>query len=146
TMDFKSLSELKLSDESLSLTNRGGSFFGLGPSRVTFRRTFLVDRAKKENAPAHGDDSDERFGTELAQTMFGDHTYVFSVAVPGSVERASTIRAGQTTIRPEVSGDYWSHTVTWRMPLYAMLQAKVLRFEVDFSAYGAFADAQSLPE
>ena len=145
TMDFKSFSDLKLSDESLSLTNHGGTLFGIGPSRVTFRRTFLVDRAKKENAPARTTE-DDRFGTELAQTMFGGHTYVFSVSVPGSIERASSMRVGNTIIRPDITGDYWSHTVTWRMPLYTMLQAKVLRFEVDFSAYGSFSDAQSLPE
>src|SRR6185312_6113474 len=51
TIEFKSLSQLHLSNESLSLTNRGASWFGLGPSHVTFRRTFLVDRARRENTP-----------------------------------------------------------------------------------------------
>jgi len=49
-------------------------------------------------------------------------------------------------MRPDDTGDYWSHTVIWRMPLYTMLQAKLLLFEVDPSAYGFFPDAQSLPE
>lgn len=145
TMDFKSLSDLHLSNESLSLTNHGASWLGLGPSHVTFRRTFLVDRARKQNTKA-GDDEDERFGTELAQTMFGDHTYVFSVTVPGSVDRANTLHIGRTTIKPRMAAHGLATTVAWRMPLYAMLQAKMLDFDVDFSAYGWFGDAQSVPE
>jgi hypothetical protein len=144
TIDFKSLSELHLSDEALSLTNHGASFFGLGPSHLTFRRTFLVDRAKRENSRRN---DDEGMGTALAQSIFGDHSYVFSVTVPGSIERIAPVRIGRTTIRPTVTGDaYNGHTVTWRMPLYAMLQSKMLIFEVDFSAYGWFPDAQSVPE
>lgn len=139
-LEFKSLSDLRLSDELITLTNHGASWFGLGPSHVSFRRTFLVDRARRENAPksAEGD----RFGRELAQTMFGDHSYVFSVTVPGSVDQASTVKIGGAVFRPEVAG----HTVTWRMPLYTLLQAKLLNFQIDFSAYGSFPDAQSLPE
>jgi hypothetical protein len=143
-IDFKSLSNLRLSDESLSLTNHGASWFGLGPSHVTFRRTFLVDRARRENAPRQS--SDDRFGAELVQTMFGDHVYAFSVSVPGSVERANDLHVGHSTIKPQIRSDGLSaHTVTWRMPLSALLQAKLLTFQVDFSAYGAFPDAQSLP-
>jgi hypothetical protein len=145
TMDFKSLADLHLSNESLSLTNHGASWLGLGPSHVTFRRTFLVDRARKENTRA-GDSEDQRFGTELAQTMFGDHTYVFSVTVPGSVDHANALHIGRTTINPQIAGHGVTAIVTWRMPLYAMLQAKMLSFQVDFSAYGSFADAQSVPE
>jgi len=80
-LEFRSLSDLRLSDELVSLTNHGASWFGLGPSHVTLRRTFLVDRARRENAPKSAEA--ERFGGELLQTMFGDHTYVFSVTVPG---------------------------------------------------------------
>lgn len=142
-IDFKSLSQLRLSDESLSLANHGASWFGLGPSHLTFSRTFLVDRARRENAPKSADA--EKFGGELLQTMFGDHTYVFSVTVPGSVDKAAPVQIGRTTIRPQVSGQGLSHTVTWRMPLTTLLGAKLVRFQVDFSAYGSFPDAQSLP-
>jgi hypothetical protein len=144
TMDFKSLADLHLSDESLSLTNHGASWLGLGPSHVTFRRRFLVDRARKQTTGGK-DSDDERFGTELAQTMFGDHTYVFSVTVPGSVDRAGALHVGRTTIKPQIANHGLDSTVTWRMPLYTMLQAKMLSFEVDFSAYGRFPDAQSVP-
>lgn len=143
TIAFKSLSQLRLSDESLSLINHGASWFGLGPSRVTFARTFLVDRARRENAPKSAEA--EKFGGELLQTMFGDHTYVFSVSVPGSVDSASPVRIGAAVFRPQISGQGLSHTVTWRMPLYTLLQAKLVRFQVDFSAYGSFPDAQSVP-
>lgn len=144
TIDFKSISDLKLSDESLSLANQGASWFGLGPSRVTFRRTVLVDRARRENAPRQA--PDDKFGTQLAQTMFGDHVYIFSVTVPGSVEHANALRIGHTTVQPHIVADgVTAHTVTWRMPLYTMLQAKLLTFQIDFSAYGSFPNAQSLP-
>src|SRR5256885_10362166 len=86
TLEFKSLSDLRLSDELLSLTNRGASWFGLGPSHVTFRRTLLVDRARRENVPKSSEE--DRFGNELAQTMFGNHVYVFSASVPGSIDHA----------------------------------------------------------
>jgi hypothetical protein len=142
-LEFKSLSDLRLSDELLSLTNRGASWFGLGPSHVTVRRTFLVDRARRENAPKNTEA--ERFGGELLQTMFGDHTYVFSFTVPGSIESALPIKIGRTVIRPVIGKQDLSDTVTWRMPLYTLLQAKVVSFQVDFSAYGSFHDAQSLP-
>jgi hypothetical protein len=143
-IDFKSLSDLRLSDESVSLTNHGASWFGLGPSHITLRRTFLVDRARRQNTPKSADE--EKFGGELAQTMFGDHTYVFSVSVPGSIERAAPVRIGRTTITPRVTASGLGHTIIWRMPLYTLLQAKLVSFQVDFSAYGSFPDAQSLPE
>ena len=76
--------------------------------------------------------------------MFGDHTYVFSVTVPGSVESASPVKIGHTIIRPQIGKQDLSATVTWRMPLYTLLQAKVVSFQVDFSAYGSFRDTQSV--
>jgi hypothetical protein len=143
-IDFKSLSDLRLSDESVSLTNHRASWFGLGPSHITFRRTLLVDRARRENVPKSADE--DRFGNELAQTMFGNHVYVFSVTVPGSVDRATPIRIGHSVFNPQIGGGTLDRTVTWRIPLYTLLQAKLLTFEIDFSAYGSFSDAQSLPE
>lgn len=143
TIEFGSFSDLRLSDESLSLTNHGASWLGLGPSHLTFARTFLVDRARRENAPKRAEA--ERLGSDLLQTMFGNHAYVFSVTVPGSVNSASAVRIGSAVFKPQISGRGLRHTVTWRMPLYTLLQAKLLRFQVDFSAYGFFRDAQSLP-
>jgi hypothetical protein len=143
TIDFNSLSDLRLSDESLSLTNHGASWFGLGPSHVTFRRTLLVDRARRENVPKSSEE--DRFGNELAQTMFGNHVYVFSASVPGSIDHASPIRIGGRVFNPQMGGGALSRTVTWRIPLYTLLQAKLLTFEINFSAYGWFPEAQSLP-
>ena len=142
-LDFKSLSDLRLSDELLSISNHGTSWLGLGPSRLTFRRTFLVDRARRENTPKSADA--ERFGGELLQTMLGEHTYIFSITLPGSVDRAAPVRIGRTVIKPQVTGAGFGHTITWRMPLYTLLQAKLVTFAVDFSAYGSFPDAQSQP-
>ena len=46
--------------------------------------------------------------------------------------------------KPEVTGDFYSgHTITWRMPLYMMISAHALTYEVEYSAYGFMANAQT---
>jgi len=141
---FKSLSNLAFSDQGMSLTVRGSSLFGLGPSEMTFRRSFAVDRARAEH---EDQDQSSGMGRQIAQSVLGDHTYAFSVTLPGSIERIAPVVIGHTTIRPDVTGDFYhGHTITWRMPLYMMAMAHALTFEVDFSAYGWFADAATRRE
>jgi hypothetical protein len=145
-IDFKTLSDLRLSDEVMSLHVLEHSFFGLGPTHVRFRRTFLVGNARKANADRMGEGDDEA-STQILAGMFGDHTYTFSVTVPGSILRIAPVRLGGKRIEPQVSGDFYhGHTITWTMPLYRMLSETLLTFEVDFSAYGSFSDVQSAPE
>jgi len=140
-VDFKSLSNLAFSDQGMSLTLRGSSFLGLGPSEMTFRRSFAVDRARAEHEDL---DQSSGMGRQIAQSLLGDHTYVFSVTLPGSIERIAPVVIGGVTIRPEVTGDFYhGHTITWRMPLYMMAVAHALSFEVDFSAYGWFSNAST---
>ena len=136
---FKSLSNLAFYDQGMRLIVRGHSFFGLGPSELTFRRSFAVDRARAEHEHQQ---QPSGMGAEIAQSVLGDHTYVFSVTLPGSIERIAPVVVGGTTILPEVTGDFYhGHTITWRMPLYMMAMAHALAFEVDFSAHGWFSDA-----
>ena len=145
TVTFKNLSDLRLSNEVMSLTVLGHSYFGLGPAHVRFRRTLLVDNARRANADRMGDSSD--MGRQVLASMFGDHSYSFSVTVPGSILRVAPVKLGATVIAPSVTGDFYhGHTVTWTMPLDRMLGRKMLSFEVDFSAYGSFSDAQSTPD
>lgn len=146
TVKFKSLADLKLDNELMSLHVLGHSFFGLGPTHVRFRRTLLVDNARRANADRMGDSSD--MGNQMLASMFGDHTYSFSVTVPGSILRVAPLKlADGTLVTPTVTGDFYhGHTVTWTMPLDRMLGRKMLTFEVDFSAYGSFSDVQSTPE
>jgi hypothetical protein len=140
-VQFQSLSGLALSNEAMSLTVTGHDFFGLGPAHVAFRSTFRVDQAKK-SAPETADGS--AMGRQIAQSILGDHTYSFSVTVPGSVEHMAPVVIGNDTIQPTVTGDFYhGHTVTWRMPLYDLIDARALNFEVDFSAYGLFSDART---
>jgi len=144
-IDFKTLSDLKLSDEVMSLRVLGHSFFGLGPTHVRFRRTFLVGNARKANADRMGEG--DAAGAQILAGMFGDHTYTFSVTVPGSILRIAPLKLGGKVIAPKVAGDFYhGHTITWIMPLYRMLSEKLLTFEVDFSAYGSFVDVHSTPE
>jgi len=145
TVTFKSLSDLRLSNEVMSLTVLGHSYFGLGPAHVRFRRTLLVDNARRANADRMGEGED--MGRQVLASMFGDHSYSFSVTVPGSILRIAPVKLGATVIAPSVTGDFYhGHTVTWTMPLDRMLAHKMLSFEVDFSAYGSFADVHSTPE
>lgn len=142
TVDFKSLSDLKLGDEGLSIQTHGADFFGLGSTHATFRYTFSVDHARREREGDQGDNSD--MGRQILSSMFGGHTYVFSVTLPGSIENIAPVKIGDEEIKPEVTGDFYhGHTITWRMPLATLFAAKNLSFDVDYSAYGSFKDAHS---
>jgi hypothetical protein len=140
TVDFQSLSELAFSDETMRLHVTGRDFFGLGPSHVAFVTNVLIDRARHDNPRAAAANGVSR---GVAQSFLGDHAYSFSVTVPGSVERAVPVRIGDESFQPVVSGDYFTHTVTWRIPLSALLGTPTLGFEVDFWAYGFFNDTKS---
>lgn len=145
TIAFKSLSDLRLGDDLMSLRVKGRDFLGLGPAHAVFRRTVLVANVRAEQAREHA--MGNNLGHEILQTIFGDHQYVFRVTVPGSVEKAVPVRVGGHTITPHVAGDFYNgHTVTWRMNLADMLVAKRLTFEVDFAALGTFSDTQSVLE
>ncbi len=138
---FNSLSDLALSNQAMSLTVTGHDFFGLGPAHVAFRSVFLVDRAKKA---APGAAAGTAMGRQIAQSILGDHYYTFSVTVPGSIERIAPVAVGPDIVQPNVTGDFYhGHTVTWRLPLYALADARALNFEVDFTAYGLFRDART---
>lgn len=144
-VQFKSLADLKLSDEVMSLHVVERPFFGLGPAHMRFRRTFLIGNAKKQQS--HDAGRDDEMGRQVLQSMFGGHTYVFSVTLPGDVIKAEPIRFGDTVIDPVIGGDAWNgHTVTWSMPLYLALSRQMLVFQADFSAYGTFTDVESKPK
>jgi len=52
TVDFKSLSDLAFSDETMNLKVTGRDFFGLGPSHVAFLTNVMIDKAKHDNERA----------------------------------------------------------------------------------------------
>src|ERR1700733_2719565 len=144
TVQFKSLGDPKHGDESMSIDTHGADFMGLGSTHATFRYVFSIDRARREHAQQMGNDSD--MAKQILQGMFGGHTYVFSVTLPGSIESIAPIRIGDEEIKPDVTGDFWNgHTITWRMPLATLFSAKSLTFQVDYSAYGSFTSAHSQP-
>jgi hypothetical protein len=139
--DFGKLSDLAFDDEAMSLQVTGRALFGLGPSHVRFRRVFLVDRARKERDRDH--DSGE-MGREVLETFMGGHQYCFAVTVPGSIDAIAPVTVDGVVMKPTVTGDFiHGHTVTWRLPLATALSAKRLTFQVDFSAYGMFADTET---
>lgn len=137
TVDFKSLSDVALGNEQMSLAVTGHDFLGLGPAHATFRSTLFVDRAKNSQGQANT----KGMGEQIARSILGNHFYVFSVTVPGSIEQAHPIVIGTEVYQPAISGDYLHHTVTWRLPLYALVSTHSLQFQVDFSAYVFFDGA-----
>jgi hypothetical protein len=140
TVDFKQLSDLALSNETIAVAVRGHELFGLGTTHAVFRRVFSVDDAKRQNM--HDDDSGA--GKAVIASLFGDHTYVFAVRLPGSIDWIAPVWVGDAQVKPEVSGDDVSgHTITWRMPLTDLIETRALHFSVGFSAYGALKDSQS---
>ena len=137
---FAKLSDLSLADEDVTLSLRGGDLFGLLPKRATFRRVVNSADVRSKKSPEDKDD------TAALAAVFGDHTYSFSLTLPGSIDRVAPLKVGGVTIQPEVTGDFFRHTVTWRMPLYMMFAEDSVVFAVDFSAYGTFTDSRSRPK
>lgn len=137
---FHDLSDLKLSDETISLHVKGSKLLGLGGTEVNFHRTFHIDRARRH----HQDDGDDdHIGQEILTSMFGDHSYSFSVWLPGTIDRIAPVTVGGQVVKPQVADSGDGHTITWRMKLTDMFLADQLDFDVDFSAHGTFHDTQS---
>jgi hypothetical protein len=138
--DFKQLSDLNLSNESMAIKVRGHDLFGLGQTHAIFRRIFLIDNARR----ARQRDDNGNAGAAVVASIFGDHVYVFSVHLPGSIDWIAPVWAGDVEVKPEVSGDdSHGYTITWRMPLASMIETKAMRFSVGFSAYGALSDSET---
>lgn len=141
TVDFNALSDLAFSDETMGLNVTSRDFFGLGPSHVAYTARLMIGKAKSEN-PRTAAAND--IGEGVAKAVLGDHTYTFSVTVPGDVERALPITLGDTTYQPTIVGDFYNgRAVTWRLPLYALVGAQTIDFEVDFWAWGFFSNTKS---
>ena len=140
SVDFKQLSDLDLSNETIAIKVRGHDLFGLGQTHAIFRRTFLVHNEVERRQ--HGK-SDDQAGAAIIASIFGDHTYVFRVHLPGSIDWIAPVLAGGVPVRPEVTEDSSGHTITWRMPLTSMIETHDMRFSVGFSTYGALADSQT---
>ncbi len=136
---FASIADLGLADEDFSLAVHGSNLFGLAPKSATFRRVVRSADVRSEKSPEDKEDS-----AALA-AVFGNHTYSFSISLPGSIDHIEPVKLNGVTIKPEITGDFFRHTITWRMPLYMMFAEDKVVFAVDFSAYGTFTDSQSQP-
>jgi hypothetical protein len=143
SVDFKQLSDISLSNDSIAIKVRGHDLFGLGQTHAVFRRIFLVDHERR----ARQHDGDDNGGQAVLASIFGDHTYVFSVHLPGAIDWIAPVWAGDTQVKPDISGnDTAGYTITWRMPLVDMIQSKALHFSVGFSSYGALTDSETRRE
>ena len=138
---FHDLSDLRLDDEVISLHVTGKKLLGLGGTEVNFHRSLNVGNARKHHLD---DDDDSGLGKDILTSMFGDHTYTFSVWLPGSIDHINPVVVGDHEVKPTVTQDGDGHTITWRMKLTDMFLADQLDFDVDFTAHGDFHDAQSV--
>jgi hypothetical protein len=139
SVDFTSLSDLKLDDEQVSLKVLSPGFLGITPSHVRFRYVARIGNVRKAQSGG-----EEGVAKAVMSGMFGDRQYRFTATLPGSVERIAPVKIGGVEIKPQVSGDFYhGHTIAWHMPLGRMLTADRIVFEADFSAIGAFRDVTS---
>ncbi len=139
TSDFRSLSDLSLSSETIGVHITGHDLFGLGATHAIFRRSFHIGDAEKR--AGHG--QDDATARNVIASIFGNHFYQFSVTLPGSIDWIAPMRIGDAQIKPTVSAD--GHTITWRMPLEELFETQALNYSVGFSTWGALKDAQSQP-
>jgi hypothetical protein len=133
---FHDLSDLKLGDETLGLHVKGKS--ADGESEVNFHRVFQINHARHDH-------EDDGIGRDVLQTMFGGHTYKFSVWLPGRIEHIAPVRIGSRVVHPTVWSDATGHTLTWTMDLSDAFLADTVDFDVDFAAKGDFHDVRSRP-
>ena len=137
---FHDLSDLRLDDEVISLHVKGQKLLGLAGTQVNFHRSLNVGNARKH----HMDDDDNGLGKDILTSMFGDHSYTFSVWLPGSIDHINPVVVGDHEVKPTVTQDGDGHTITWRMKLTDMFMADELDFDVDFTAHGNFHDTRSV--
>jgi hypothetical protein len=137
---FHDLSDLHLSDETIGLRVKGKKLLGLGGVEVNFHRSFHVNDARRDR-----DEDDEHLGRDVLHSMFGDHTYTFTLWLPGSIERIAPLRVHGRLVHPTVWSDKYGHTIVWKMGLTDMFLADRLDFDVDFVAHGDFRDAETKP-
>src|ERR1700742_1290575 len=87
---FRDLSDLKFGDEKTSMHVLGKNDSG---TQVNFHRTFQIDHARKDR-----DEDDEGFGRDVLHSIFGDHTYTFTVWLPGTVQRIAPLRVNDQIV------------------------------------------------
>jgi hypothetical protein len=138
---FHNLSDLRLDDEVISLHVKGQKLLGLAGTEVNFHRSLNVGSARKHHMD---DDDDSGLGKDILTSMFGDHTYTFSVWLPGSIDHINPVVVGDHEVKPTITQDGDGHTITWRMKLTDMFLADQLDFDVDFTSHGDFHDSQSV--
>ncbi|HEY1633071.1 MAG TPA: hypothetical protein VGF56_17280 [Rhizomicrobium sp.] len=141
SVDFKQLSDLDLSNESVAIKVHGHDLFGLGQTHAVFRRTFLVgNEVAKRQDTQEGD----KAGAAVIAAIFGDHSYVFRVHLPGQIDWIAPVTAGGVPVRPEIHPDATGNTIIWRMPFTSLIESGTMRFSVGFSTYGALKDSETM--
>ena len=138
---FHDLSELRLDDETISLHVKGQRLLGLAGTEMNFHRSLNIGNARKHHLDS---DDDGGMGKDILTSMFGDHTYTFSVWLPGSIDHINPVMVADHEVKPTITQDGDGHTITWRMKLTDMFMSDEMDFDVDFTAHGNFHDTASV--
>ena len=117
-VSFNALSELRVRNETLSITNEGETFFGLGPKKLVLRRVL-------DNGSADPD------SLGLVRGAFQDRIYTYSVSLPGWIQKAYPVSVGGEAIAPIVDGS----TVKWQIPMAKAVASGTLDYRVEFRSY-----------
>ncbi len=103
--------ELRVRNETLSITNEGSTFFGIGPKKLTLRR--IIDNS--------GADPDS---LGVMKGVFQDRTYTYTVTLQGWIEKAYPVVVNGEAINPIVDGA----TVKWQIPMAKAISAARLDY------------------
>jgi hypothetical protein len=120
TVSFNQLSDLKLENQTLSITNNGAWLFGLGPKDLSFR-------AEVDNSGA------DPSSLGAMQTMFDGHSFTYKVSLPGWVTKAYPLTIGDKEIKPVQDGS----SIAWTIPMARALTTRKLVYRADFLAFMA---------
>ncbi len=121
-VEFDSINSLKLADQEMDVTVRDRMLWGFGPTRATFTHRLIAD----------DDDED----TDVLLGFFEERTYTFSVTLPGIIEGVEPVMLDGIEVEPDRQGN----TLTWVIPMNALLSADDVVFQVNFIGFFKFED------
>jgi hypothetical protein len=135
--DFRSLNDIALKDEEVSIHYLHPTWWGWGPTHLRFLRVFNIDASR--TGQSGGPDPNDPQAKAAMAAIFAGHTYAFTLTLPGSIESAQPLNVNGTEVKPEINGG----TIVWRMPLSTLMGAKKLVFDVEFSSSSVVPDAKT---
>lgn len=131
-IDFKSISELSIKGEILSLSVKKRGLFEFGKKAATFKHVIAIEEPPKPSGESFeaSDESSERYKFILLG-MLKDVYFNYILEVPGKIKDVYSLKVGGVEIEPSVKGNL----VTWGIPVILLLDAvgKPILVKTDFA-------------